>query len=153
MMRIPVSPSPRTVPPVTIYFDGVCSLCNGFVDFLVRRDGARRFRYASLQGSSFAALRERHPEALANHRLETMVAVIPDPVHGWETVCTRSDAVLASLGELPGLWRRFSALFRLVPRPIRDVFYDLVARNRYRIWGRKATCRMPTAEERGLFLE
>jgi len=69
-----------------------------------------------------------------------------------EQLLVRSNAVLAILRQLPSLWPSVAACLRLIPRPIRDVGYRLIARWRYRIWGHLDTCPIPTAEERARFL-
>ncbi|MGE0617016.1 MAG: thiol-disulfide oxidoreductase DCC family protein [Bacteriovoracia bacterium] len=117
-------------PPSVILFDGVCNLCNGFVDFVVRRDTHRRFRFASLPGGE---------------KLDS-IALLQDG-RRWE----RSAAVLKVLGGLGLPWSLFSIL-RAVPRPVRDAVYDWIARNRYLWFGKRDTCRLPTAEEKTLFL-
>jgi len=142
-------------PPLVVYFDGVCTLCNGFVDFLIRRDRAGRLRYASQQGTSFAALLARHPDlaakAQATATADTIVAAerLPD---GSERLHLESDATLAILSRLPGGWG-WLRYGKVVPRPVRNLAYRLVAHNRYRLFGRRETCRLPSAAERALFLD
>ena len=116
----------------TIFFDGVCGLCNRFVDFLLRRDHAKRLRFATLQGTA---------------------AVVPETVIYVDAAGEhhRSDAALASLGRLGGAWS-FVCVLGLVPRPIRDAVYTVIARNRYRWFGKRDTCRVPGAAERDRFL-
>jgi len=124
-----------------IYFDGVCGLCNRFVDFVLARDHGRRFRFAPLQGTTAAG------------RFGPADAVDPTTILFEEdgAVYERSTAALRIVGGLGGGWR-FVAVFGLVPRPIRDVVYDWIARNRYAWFGKRDTCRLPTAEERAVFL-
>lgn len=135
--------SPATTHPI-VFFDGVCTLCNTFVDGLVSRDHARALRYASLQGETARALLST-PEFSVDH---------PSSVVLWENgvVRTRSDAVLRILVLLGSPWS-WLAIFRIVPRPIRDAIYDWVARHRYAWFGKRDTCRIPTPEERSLFLD
>ncbi len=139
---------------VIVYFDGVCNLCNGFVDFLVRRDRAQKLRYAPQQGSSFAALRSRHPELPVPEgdapATENMVTVVTG--QGGEKIYRASDAVRIALAQLPGAWGllRFMGI---VPRFIRDAVYKLIARNRYKLFGKRESCRLPKPEERALFLD
>ena len=130
-----------------ILFDGVCNLCNSAVRWVIERDKEGRFSFASLQ--SDAARRElvkvmgtKEIEALP----DSIVLLDSDGVH------TRSTAVLRIAR---GLGSRF-ALLRLgvvLPRPIRDVIYDLIARNRYRWFGRRDTCMMPTPDIASRFLD
>jgi predicted DCC family thiol-disulfide oxidoreductase YuxK len=125
-----------------LFFDGVCVLCNGFVDFLLRRDVDHHFRFASLQG---ARAREVLPAEL-HEGVETVVL--------WSQgqVLVRSDAVLTVLSQLGGAWWLFR-VFWVVPRPLRDLVYRLVAANRYAMFGKRDSCRLPAPEERARFLD
>ncbi|HEY8965871.1 MAG TPA: DCC1-like thiol-disulfide oxidoreductase family protein, partial [Candidatus Methylacidiphilales bacterium] len=142
---------PSLVPDssLVVYFDGLCNLCNGFVAFLVERDRERRLRYASQQGNAFAALKGRHPGLVAG--AETIVAAEVG-ADGTERLHVESDATLAILARLPAPWR-WLRWGRIVPRPLRNAAYRLVARNRYRLFGKRETCRLPSPEERALFLD
>ena len=130
-----------------VVFDGVCNLCNAAVDFLLRHDRSGALRFASAQGPTGSAL--LGVEAGDD-------GSVPDPdtivvaVDG--QLLERSDAVLALVGHLGWPWRAAS-VGRVVPRPVRDAAYDLIARNRYRWFGRKETCRLPSPEERARFLD
>ena len=125
-----------------IFFDGVCGLCNRFVDFVLPRDRRQEFRFAPLQGET--ARRYLASEEIA--ALKTVVLVDETGVH------RQSTAVLRVLKRLGGGWPLLSRILQLVPTPLRDVGYRLVARNRYRLFGKKDACRMPTPEERGRLL-
>lgn len=130
----------HTSPPYTIVcFDGVCGLCNGFVDFLVQHDRARVLRYAPLQGATAARV-----EGLPRD-LDSVVVV------DGGRVLVKSDAALTALSRLGGVWR-LSAVARVIPRALRDRVYDLIARNRYRWFGKHEACRRPTADEAAWFL-
>lgn len=123
----------RAEPPL-IVFDGHCLLCSANARFVLRHDSARRFRLTTAQGDTGRASQRRFgldPEAL-----ETIL-VVQDG-----RALVRSDAVLAIAAGLGWPWRGF-ALFRLVPRVLRDPLYGLVARNRYRWFGRSETCFLP----------
>lgn len=125
-----------------VFFDGVCGLCNGVVDLLLRIDRRRVLRYAPLQGST---ARERVPvEAAA---LDSLV------VWADGAACRQSAAVLAILARLGGPWRLLAAAGGLVPAVVRDALYRLLAGHRYRWFGRRESCRVPMPEERGLFLD
>ena len=128
-------------PPV-IYFDGYCGLCNGFVDFVLARDRARRFRFAPLQGTT------------ARARFGDPGDVDPTTILLEEegTVFERSTAALRIITALGGIWR-LAGLLRLVPRFIRDAVYDWIARNRYGWFGKRDSCRLPSPEERTVFLD
>ena len=125
-----------------IFFDGVCNLCNSFVDFLVRRDREHLFDFAPLQGSTARQLLPPHIPA----ELRSVVLWSQGEVH------EKSDAALMILPQLGGLFYLLRAGW-LVPKGLRDMIYDLVARNRYRLFGKRETCRLPTADERGRFLD
>lgn len=130
-----------------ILFDGVCNLCNSSVQWVIERDKEGRFDFATLQ--SDAARRE-----LAKVMSEKEIDALPDSI-----VLLDSDGVhirsAAALRIARGLGPRF-ALLRLgivVPRPIRDAIYKLIARNRYRWFGRRDTCMTPTPELAARFLD
>jgi predicted DCC family thiol-disulfide oxidoreductase YuxK len=127
---------------VTIYFDGYCGLCDRFVQFVLRRDRAGRYRFAPLQGST---ARERVPAILDPQASQTVI------LEDAGRFRVRSDAALAILSGLGGAWR-LAGLLRVIPRPVRDAVYDLVARNRNRWFGRLAECRVPGPAERERFL-
>lgn len=126
-----------------LFFDGVCNLCNGFIDFLVRRDRKRQLRFAPLQGraASFAL-----PAHDAQADFDSVILVDGGLIY------TRSTAALRSIAKLGGVWSGAKALL-WIPTPIRDGVYRLIAKNRYRWFGRKDTCRLPSKEERALFLD
>ena len=133
-------PASSTPPPI-VFFDGVCGLCNGFVDRLMRWDKRRVLRFATLQGSTAAAtLPPAHTQALS-----TIVYFDGVRMH------TRSDAAIRIVLRLGGAWK-LAGVFFVVPRFLRDAAYNLVARNRYQWFGKHASCRLPSPEERGLFL-
>ena len=125
-----------------IYFDGVCGLCNRFVDFVLARDMARRFRFAPLQGST-ATLRFG-----PSGDVDPSTIVLEEDGVMYE----RSTAALRIISRLGGVWS-LMAVFGLVPRPVRDAAYDWVARNRYAWFGKRDSCRLPTPEERAAFLD
>jgi predicted DCC family thiol-disulfide oxidoreductase YuxK len=126
-----------------VLFDGVCNLCNGFVQFVIRRDPAGRFVFAPLQS------------AAAEARLGTTVVPgsLPDSVLLFEdgVLYQRSTAALRIARGLGAPWS-LVALFLLVPRPIRDWIYDLIARHRYRWFGRRESCMIPTPDLAKRFL-
>lgn len=126
-----------------IFFDGLCALCNGIVDFVMRRDKARRYRYATLQ----SPLGQQVLQALAlpGDRLETFILVENGRAY------VKSTAALRILRNLPGLWPLLYA-FILAPRSWRDAIYGYVGKRRYRWFGHRAVCRTPSPKERGLFL-
>ena len=126
-----------------IVFDGECNLCSAWVDFVVHRDAARSFRFAARQSAAAGCLLGRlgaKPDDLGSIAL-----VVGHDVH------TRSDAVLRIFGDLPFPWKALSALL-LVPRCLRDPVYSLVSRTRYRLFGRRTTCRLGDPEGHERFL-
>ena len=135
------------MPPVAgpvILFDGVCNLCNGAVRFVAERDPRGVFRFASLQSEAGQALLRLY--GLATEDFDSIVLVEGARVR------TKSAAALAIAARLSGPWPALS-VFRFLPAPLRDALYDLVARHRYRVFGRTDQCMVPTAELRARFLE
>jgi predicted DCC family thiol-disulfide oxidoreductase YuxK len=131
-----------TAPPIVL-FDGVCNLCSGSIQFIIRRDPAGRFRFASLQSPAGQELQTRlgmDPQAL-----DSVILVEGDRWY------KESDAALRIARGMKGAWKLLTA-FRLIPRPLRDAAYRLIARNRYRWFGKQETCWLPTPELRGRFL-
>ena len=131
-------------PSAVVLFDGACNMCNASVHFIIDRDPAGRFRFASLQGERGQDLLLRH--GLATDDFDTMVLVQDDRVH------TRSGAALRIARRLRGAWPLL-AVFWIVPSPLRDAVYAWVSRNRYRWFGREEACRLPTPQLRARFLD
>ncbi len=130
------------VPGPIVLYDGVCGLCQRSVQFLLARDG-RKLWYAPLQGETAAALRAIHPEIPAT--LESVVLVDDGRVY------LRSKAFLHVARYLTAPWR-WAYHLRWLPAFLLDLGYRLVARVRYRIWGKYDACRLPTADERAQLL-
>ena len=126
-------------------FDGVCGLCNWSVDFLIKRDKNAALRFAPLQSALAQALIRKHN--IDSRDLST--AVVIDGSRAY----IRSEAALQALRRIGGGWSLLASIATLVPRALRDVVYDWVARNRYRWFGQRETCRVPTLAERERFLE
>jgi predicted DCC family thiol-disulfide oxidoreductase YuxK len=126
-----------------IFFDGVCSLCNSVVDFVHRRDSKNHFKYASLQGNT---AQKMIPELLEDEQLDSLI------YYKQGKTFTESSAALHIAKGMSGVWPVLFALI-LVPKGLRDVIYRWVARNRYRWFGKRETCRMPEAHERPYFLD
>jgi N-acetylmuramic acid 6-phosphate etherase len=124
-----------------LFFDGVCNLCNGFVDFIIARDTLGVFQFASIQGET--AKRVLAAEDIA--KLESVLVKTP------AGVLSKSGAVLFILAQLPG-WG-WTQIFKLVPRFLRDLVYDFIAANRYRIFGQRETCRLPLPHEKERLLD
>ena len=135
--------------PIILY-DGVCGLCNRLVQFLLKHDEQGRLRFASLQSDFAARVLQRH--GIDPKDLDTL-HVIENYEQPGERVLQRSDAVLRAGRELGGLWGVLSALAKVIPRALRDVFYRFVARNRYRVFGKYDTCMLPQPNQRSRFLD
>ncbi|MBM7583846.1 putative DCC family thiol-disulfide oxidoreductase YuxK [Bacillus pakistanensis] len=126
-----------------ILFDGVCHFCNQSVQFIMKRDSKEYFKFASIQSNIGQKLVENN-STLQN--LESMIYIENNKVY------TKSTAALKICGKLDGLWK-MCMIFLFVPRPIRDYFYNIIARNRYKWFGKREHCRIPSARERNRFLE
>ena len=126
-----------------ILFDGVCNLCNAFVQFVIARDPAARFRFAALQ--SDAARRLLQIAAVSEPFPDTVVLVESG------RALLRSTAAIRILRRLRAPWPLAYALI-VVPRPLRDWLYDVVARHRGQWFGIRERCMVPTAELRARFL-
>jgi len=136
-----------------VIFDGHCGFCNGSVRWFLRRDKLDRLRFVASESPKVAELLARQgyaPGDLATGP-DTILAV-RDADGANERVLVRSDAAVAMLEELPGPWAGVGRVFNWLPRWVRDLEYRLIARWRYRIWGRLEMCPLPTPEERRRFL-
>jgi predicted DCC family thiol-disulfide oxidoreductase YuxK len=128
-------------PTSIVFFDGVCNLCNGLIDFMIRSHPPSGFFVASLQGEAA----EKHLPPEVRDSLSTVIF--------WKegSIEKRSSAAISALAELPG-WK-WVRILKLVPPFLRDAAYDFIARNRYRLFGKRESCRLPTPEERKYFLD
>ena len=127
-----------------IFFDGVCNLCNSAIQFIIKHDKNRSFRYASLQselGRKF--LEERN---LDSKELDSMILVKPNEAYYY-----KSTAALYIAKKLSGFYPILS-IFLIIPKFIRDFIYDFIAKNRYKWFGKKSNCMIPTTEQQSLFL-
>ncbi|WP_440770020.1 thiol-disulfide oxidoreductase DCC family protein [Natronorubrum sp. DTA28] len=127
-----------------VLFDGVCNLCHGFVQFIVPRDTEGQFHFASLQSDVGQQLLADH--GLEDHDLDSVVLIEGDDAY------VKSDAVIRIARKLGGIYRLLGPA-RYLPRRLRDWAYDLVAEHRYRIFGQKEQCMMPTGNVQERFLE
>ena len=135
--------------PILLY-DGVCALCNRFVQFILRRDRNANFRFASLQSAFAAPILTRHGSSPSD--LDTVYVVVnyelPD-----EYLLSRSEAILFVLKQLASRWQALASLLQLLPKSLRDAVYNAVARRRYRIFGRTEACMLPRDQRRNRFLD
>lgn len=127
-----------------LLYDGVCALCNGIVRFVLRRDRRGIFLFAPLESEAAQRLLGTAASSAEG------VAVVTDAGTPQQQVFRRSDAVAEALRLLG--WRRRAKLLQVVPRPLREAGYAVVARVRYRLFGRYGACPLPSAEVRGRFL-
>ncbi|HAM81839.1 thiol-disulfide oxidoreductase DCC family protein [Ornithinibacillus bavariensis] len=126
-----------------ILFDGVCNFCNSSVQFIIKRDPTAKFHFASLQS-------EIGQQLLNDYQ-------IPKDIDSFiylegEEVYVQSTAALKVSKELKGLWK-LCYVFIVVPRPIRNIFYNLFAKNRYSWFGKRESCMIPSQLDRQRFLE
>jgi predicted DCC family thiol-disulfide oxidoreductase YuxK len=126
-----------------IVFDAECILCSANAQFVLTHDRAGRFRLASMQGEAGSALFRRHGIDPADP--DTLIVVDGD------RVLRDSDAILSIYAGLGWPWRAAS-IFKLVPRFVRDRVYRFIARNRYRLFGRRETCWLPAPKHRARML-
>lgn len=129
-----------------ILFDGVCHLCNGIVRFVIRRDPHARFQFAPLQSEAAARYLRRQGGEEAGSRLESFLLIQDGQIY------EKSSAALRVCKQLNGLWPLLYA-FIIVPLPLRNFVYGIIAKNRYRWFGRREQCMMPTPDIRSRFLE
>ena len=132
-------------PAAVIVFDGVCVLCSRWVDFVLRHDRAGRFRLAAMQGAHGRALLQAHGLS------------VDDPVSFLlvQDGCghTDTDAIARVLRGFGGRWRLAASLLQAIPRACRDPAYRWVARHRYRLFGQRASCRLPEPAQAWRFLD
>ena len=127
-----------------ILFDGVCNLCNSSVQFVIRRDKKGSFRFASLQGRSGQQYLQQYH--LPVDDFNSFVLIENNKVY------TRSTAAQRVARQLGGGWKLLYG-FIVIPRFIRDAMYNLVAKNRYRWFGKKEACMIPSPELKARFLD
>lgn len=129
-------------PQRILFIDGVCNLCNGFVQFLLKRDSKGKLYYAHLQGSDafFENLRIE-----LDNKMGSVVFFDQGEVY------THSDAALHAIDQLGGVYKLVS-IFRILPKGFRNAIYNFIAKNRYKWFGRKNQCIVPVAELEDRFL-
>lgn len=126
-----------------ILFDGVCNFCNSSVNFIMDRDATNYFKFGALQSDEGQVLLKKFNQSTDS--FDTLILIEGD------TLYTRSTAALRIAKKLKGLWSLFYT-FIIIPKFLRDPVYNLIAKNRYKMFGKKDTCRLPTPEERAKFL-
>jgi len=127
-----------------ILFDGICNLCNGAVQFVIKRDTKDTFRYAPIQSNiGQMLLKERNIDPT---KIDSIILIEPTVAY-----YIKSDAAL-SIGRSFGGGYKLLSMFSWIPRVLRDGIYDLIARNRYQWFGKKEVCMIPTPELQSKFL-
>lgn len=127
-----------------LLFDGVCNFCNGAVNFVIRQDRKKVFRFAALQSAAGQLLLKMH--GLSANDLSSFVLIENGKAY------KKTTAALRVANHLPLYWR-WTNLFWVIPAPIRDVVYNIIARNRYKWFGKKEVCMIPSQELRSRFLK
>jgi predicted DCC family thiol-disulfide oxidoreductase YuxK len=128
-----------------VLFDGVCNFCNDSVRFIIKRDKNDLYRFASLQSDLGRKLTKER--GIDTEKVDSIILIQPG-----EAYYLKSDAALTIAENLSGLYP-ILGIFSYLPRGFRDFFYDFIARNRYKWFGKKEACPMPTKEERDKFLD
>lgn len=125
-----------------ILFDGVCNFCDASVQFILNRDPNETFHFASLQSEAGQELLEKYH---VRDDVDSMILIENDKVY------YKSSAALRISRHLHGAWKLLY-VFMVVPAPIRNIVYDLIARNRYKWFGQKESCMLPPPNVRKRFL-
>jgi predicted DCC family thiol-disulfide oxidoreductase YuxK len=136
--------APDTVVNPVVLFDGVCNLCNGSVQFIIRRDKAGKFLFAALQSQYGQAQLDQL--GISSTSLQSIVLIKDDQFY------QRSNAVLEIAKMLGGPWSLLY-VFKIVPAFIRDWIYNGIANNRYKWFGRQDQCMIPTPALKARFLD
>ena len=127
-----------------IFFDGVCNLCNSSVQFIIKRDKKGKFKFSSLQ-SSFAG-KVLPSDVVKEDSLNSIILVDKGKMY------SKSTAALRIARHLSGIWPALY-LFMILPAPLRNWVYDIIARNRYRWFGKRDVCMMPSPDQKSRFIE
>lgn len=128
-----------------VLFDGVCVFCNNSINFIIRKDTRDHFRFAPLQSPLGQKMLADH--GLKDQRIESVVLFENGKVY------MKTSAALRIAKKLKGGWPLFFYCFIWIPPFIRNVVYDIIARNRYRWWGKKDSCMVPTPDVRKKFVD
>ncbi|MCP4976196.1 MAG: thiol-disulfide oxidoreductase DCC family protein [Maribacter sp.] len=128
-----------------VLFDGVCNLCNGTVRFTIKRDKKDEFRFATLQGDMGRQLIQER--SIDTSLVDSIILIEPGIAY-----YAKSTAALKIIHSFGGFWKICNVL-NLIPRQLRDIVYDWVAKNRYSWYGKKDQCMLPTPEIKTKFLE
>ena len=132
------------MPAPVILFDGVCNFCNYWVNFAIKRDKKKKLKFAPLQGETARHLLAQY--GLDTTKLSSVILVDKGKAY------TQSSAAIRICKHLDGGWKLYYG-FMIIPKFIRDFFYNIIARNRYKWFGKKETCTVPTPELRERFFD
>jgi predicted DCC family thiol-disulfide oxidoreductase YuxK len=127
----------------TILFDGVCNLCNSSVQFIIKRDPKGHFKFASIQSETGRSLLKQFG---VDKEIDSFILIENQRIY------LKSSAALRVCRNLNGIWKLLTIL-RILPAPFRDFFYDIVAKNRYKWFGKIESCMIPTKEMKKRFLD
>jgi len=130
--------------PYIVLFDGVCNLCNSSVQFILKRDKKKKFLFGSLQGKAGQQYLEKYQ--LPTNTFNSFMLIEGEKLY------SRSTAALKMLKHLGGIWSLFYGLI-IIPPFIRDAVYNFIAKNRYRWFGKKEACWVPTPDLKSRFLD
>lgn len=130
-----------------VFFDGVCNLCSFTVDFLLRYDRNKNLKFGALQSPNAQRIL-----AASNAQIDPKAPTSIIVKHG-DQIYLESDAIVRIGLSLGGIFKILANFFRPIPRGLRDSAYRVIARRRYRLFGRRSTCRIPTLEERERFID
>ena len=128
-----------------IFFDGICNLCNGFINFVWSKNSNRNFYYSSLQ-SKFSS-KFLSEKGLTSNKIKTIY------FYDGNNLYDKSTAVIKILNNLDGFFPIIAKIFSIFPRFLRDAIYNLIAKYRYKIFGKSEVCRLPSKEEKSYFLD
>lgn len=126
-----------------ILFDDICNFCNFWVNFIIKRDVRKIFKFAALQSETGVKLTEKL--SINTKDIDSVILILNAKYF------VKSEAALKIAKELTPLWKLFYYL-KVIPLPVRDFIYDFIAKNRYAIFGKRDTCRVPTEEEKSGFI-
>ena len=126
-----------------ILFDGVCNFCNRTVNIILKHDQDAHFQFAPSQSTAGKDILQQF--GLEQNGKSSVILIDNEKVY------TKTDAVILIATHLKG-WPKLSRLIKFIPKPIRDFAYDLIAKNRYTLFGKRETCRIPDESIRHRFL-
>ncbi len=126
-----------------VIFDGICVFCNGAVNFIINRDPGNIFAFSPMQSEVAQSLIKKHHAS--NEILNTLILIKKGRCY------LRTDATLEISKDLAGYWYLLN-IFKIIPRPVRDFLYTLLARNRYNLFGRLSSCMVPTENVKKRFM-